>query len=54
MDKVVRVADEAKVKDCKEDIDTLLVFVRLFHTCQFDRSLTLVVCVYRQVCSPRF
>lgn len=30
MDKVVRVADEAKVKDCKEDIDTLLVFVRSF------------------------
>lgn len=25
----VRDADEAKVRDCKEDIDTLLVFVRL-------------------------
>ena len=25
----VRDVDEAKVKDCKEDIDTLLVFVRL-------------------------
>ena len=28
MDSVVREADEKKVKDCKEDIDTLLVFVR--------------------------
>ena len=31
MDKVVREADEAKVKGCKEDIDTLLVFVRRFN-----------------------
>ncbi|KIP02589.1 hypothetical protein PHLGIDRAFT_78932, partial [Phlebiopsis gigantea 11061_1 CR5-6] len=30
MDSVVREADEKKVKDCKEDIDTLLVFAGLF------------------------
>lgn len=29
MDKVVRDYDEEKVKDCKEDIDTLLVFVSI-------------------------
>lgn len=29
MDRVVRKADKGKMKNCKEDIDTLLVFVRL-------------------------
>ena len=30
LDTVIRGFDEEKVRDCKEDIDTLLVFVRLF------------------------
>ncbi|EKM54919.1 uncharacterized protein PHACADRAFT_60661, partial [Phanerochaete carnosa HHB-10118-sp] len=30
MDGVVRKADKGKVKNCKEDIDTLLVFAGLF------------------------
>lgn len=29
LDKVIREFDEEKVRDCKEDIDTLLVFVRI-------------------------
>lgn len=29
--KIVRGVDEAKIKDCKEDIDSLLVFVRTAH-----------------------
>lgn len=29
MDKTVREIDENKVRDCKEDIDTVLVFVSL-------------------------
>ena len=31
LEKTVRTADEEKVKDCKEDVDTLLVFVRILH-----------------------
>ena len=31
--KVMRTIDEAKVKDCKEDIDTLLVFVSYGSNC---------------------
>ena len=30
LDTVIRGFDEEKVRDCKEDIDTLLVFVRHF------------------------
>ena len=37
MAKTIRDVDEGKVNDCKEDIDTLLVFVRpdCFVTCGF-------------------
>lgn len=32
MARIVREVDEQKVKDCKEDIDTILTFVRIFQT----------------------
>lgn len=43
MAKVVRDFDEEKVKDCKEDMDTLLVFVsnRIFHFVLFIVRLKL-------------
>ena len=32
MERTVRTVDEEKVKDCTEDVDALLVFVRVVHT----------------------
>ena len=51
IDKTIRQLDEDKVRDCKEDMDTLLVFVSFL--------LTLLLYMiphlrYRQACTPQF
>ena len=35
MANAVREYDEERVKNCKEDIDTLLVFVRILHSLRY-------------------
>lgn len=51
MAKTLREVDEDKVKDCKEDIDTLLVFVSRTVTLNIDKISHLKGNVYRQVYS---
>lgn len=41
MVKTVREADTNKIDDCKDDIDTLLVFVRAMFAVTVARSMTL-------------
>lgn len=36
MARTIREVDEDRIRDCKEDIDTLLVFVRTFYPLELD------------------
>ncbi len=50
MSKDIREFDEEKVQSCKDDVDTLLVFVSTFPPLAAFFSLT--SCASRLVCSP--
>ena len=48
IDRTIRQLDEEKVRDCKEDVDTLLVFVSRLAS---DLSLSLSSRKHRRVCT---